>query len=126
MVLDWELETFSNIFKIKIILFTRHITDEKFKKTDYDKVDRILIGNKYEGNFALILDNQPKNDLLNHFSSLKPKNNKNSLNKDRLNKIKNGIINKYPNIKIDRVISGRTGKLWEKEKEKVNGIYMNP
>ena len=27
-----ELETFSHIFKIKITLFTRHITDEKCKK----------------------------------------------------------------------------------------------
>ena len=38
-----ELETFSNIFKIKIILFTRYITDKKFKKMHYDKVDSIII-----------------------------------------------------------------------------------
>ena len=46
-----ELESFSNILKIKIILFTRHITDEKFKKTHYNKVDSIIFGNEYEGNF---------------------------------------------------------------------------
>ncbi len=105
-----ELETFSNIFKIKIILFTRYITDEKFKKTHYDKVDSIIIGNKYEGNFALILDNYPNNELFNHYSSLRPKNNNNCLNNERLNEIKDSIINKYPNIKIDQIISGKTGK----------------
>ena len=55
-----ELETFSNIFKIKIILFTRYITDEKLLKKHHDKVDSIVFGNNYEGNFALVLDNYPK------------------------------------------------------------------
>ena len=105
-----ELETSGNIFKIKIILFIRYITDKKFKKTHYDKVDSIIFGNEYESDFALLLDNYPKNDLFNHCSSLRPKNNKDRLNTDRLTEIKNSIINKYPNIKIDQVISGRTGK----------------
>ena len=106
-----ELETFSQIYKIKIKLFTRYITDEKCNKTDYDKVSSIIFGYKFEGNFALMLDNYPKNEFVNHYSSLRPKDNKNSINNDRLNEIKNSIINKYPNIKIDKIISGKTGKV---------------
>ena len=113
-----ELESFRNIFKIKIILFTRHITDKKFKKTHYYKVDSIIFGNEYDCNFVLLLDKYPKNELLNHYSSLRPKTNKNGLNNDRLNEIKNCIINKYPNIKIDQIISGRTGKKIGERKRK--------
>ena len=104
-----ELESFSNIFKIKIILFKRHITNEKLMKTHYDKIDSLIIGNIYEGNFGILLDIYP-NDNLNHFSSCRPKDNKNSLNNDKLNEIRNSIINKYPNIKIDKIISGKTEK----------------
>ena len=32
------------------------------------------------------------------------------MNNERLNEIKDSIINKYPNIKIDQIISGKTGK----------------
>ena len=46
----------------------------------------------------------------NYYSSLRPISNKNRLNDERLNDIKNRIINKYPNIKIDQIISGKTGK----------------
>ena len=58
-----------------------------------------------------MLDNYPKNEFVNHYNSLRPKDNKNSINNDRLNEIKNSIINKYPNIKIDKVISGKTNKV---------------
>ena len=49
----------------------------------------------------MIIDHQDtlKNELLNHYSSLRPISNKNGLNNDRLNEIRNCIINKYPNIK---------------------------
>ena len=86
-----EVETFSKIYKIKIILFTRYITDKNSNKKHSDKVNSIIIGNEYEGNFALMLDNYSKSDSLNHYSSLRPKSNKNSLNSNRLNEIKNDI-----------------------------------
>ena len=104
-----EIETFCNIFKLKIILYTRHINEKDCLKKDDDKVESVILGNAYEGNFALVLDKYSK-EILNHFSSLKPKSDKNKLNNDRLNDIKNMIINKYPNIKIDQIISGKTGK----------------
>ena len=37
-----EIETFCNIFKIKIILYNRYITDKKLLKTDKDRVDITL------------------------------------------------------------------------------------
>ena len=113
------------MLKIKIILFTRHITDVKLKKTHNDKVDSLIIGNLYEGNFAIILDNYKINDNFNHYSSLRPKNNKNSLNNDRLNEIRNSIINKYPNLKIDKIISGKTGKIVGERKGKSEWNLMN-
>ena len=70
-----EVETFSNIFKIKIILYTRYINDKNLLKTDDDKVESIILENKYEGNFALILDKYP-NEIYNHYSSLRPTSNK--------------------------------------------------
>ena len=120
-----ELGSFCNMLKIKIILFTRHITDVKLKKTHNDKVDSLIIGNLYEGNFAIILDNYKINDNFNHYSSLRPKNNKNSLNNDRLNEIRNSIINKYPNLKIDKIISGKTGKIVGERKGKSEWNLMN-
>ena len=49
-------------------------------------------------------------NFYNHYSSLRPISNKNRLNDERLNNIKNRIINKYPNIKLDQIISCKTGK----------------
>ena len=121
-----EIETFSNIYKIKIILFTRYITDKKCNKTHSDKVESIIIGNDYEGNFALMLDNYPNNENLNHYSSLRPKSNKNSLNSNRLNEIKNDIINKYPNIEVNEIISGLTGKLIGERKGKSDWNVYEP
>ena len=50
------------------------------------------------------------NEIHNHYSSLRPISDKNKLNNDRLNYIKDSIINKYPSIKIDQIISGKTRK----------------
>ena len=95
-----EVEIFSNIFKIKIILYTRNINEKNLLKTDDDKVESIILENKYEGNFALILDKYP-NEIYNHYSSLRHISNKNRLNDERLNNIKNRIIN--PLSYTDRV-----------------------
>ena len=94
-----EIETFSNIFKIKISLYTRYINNINLLKTDNDWVESIILGNEYEGKFAIMLDKYPKK-IHNYYSLLRPISNKNKLNNDRLNDIKNRIINKYPNIKI--------------------------
>ena len=51
-----------------------------------------------------MLDNYPKNEFVNHYSSLRPKNNKNSINNDRLNEIKNNIINNYLIITYLKVV----------------------
>ena len=121
-----EVETFSKIYKIKIILFTRYITDKNCNKKHSDKINSIIIGNDYEGNFALMLDNYSKSDSLNHYSSLRPKSNKNSLNSNRLNEIKNDIINKYPNIEVNEIISGLTGKLIGERKGKSDWNVYEP
>ena len=64
-----EVETFSNIFKIKIVVYTRYINDNKnLLKIEDDKFESIILGNKYEGNFALMLDKN-QNEIYNHYSS---------------------------------------------------------
>ena len=57
-------------------------------------MDNIIIGNEYKGKFALLLDKYQNNEIFNHYSSLGSISNKNGLNNNSLNDIKNRIINK--------------------------------
>ena len=106
-----EIDTFCIIFKIRIFVYIRYINDKNCYKQNSDKLDLHISGEQYEGNFGLILDKYPdKNELLNHFQALEPKNKKIGINDKKLQEIKDKIININPNIKINYVISGKTGK----------------
>ena len=107
-----EIETFCEIFKIKIIVYTRKIIDENYLKKDTDLLDTYIVGEKYKGNFGLIFDKYAKDEtgIYNHYSDLYPKDNNIGISDQELQNIRNEIINKCPNTKIDSVISGRTGK----------------
>jgi len=106
-----EIRTFCEIFKIKIIIYIRNIIDENYLKQDTDLLDTYIAGEKYKGNFGLIFDRyaEDKAGIYNHYSDLYPKENI-CISDEKLENIRNEIINKYPNIKIDYIISGRTGK----------------
>ena len=107
-----EIETFCEIFKIKIIVYTRKIIDENYLKKDTDLLDTYIVGEKYKGNFGLIFDKYAKDEtgIYNHYSDLYPKDNNIGISDQELQNIRNEIINKCPSTKIDCVISGRTGK----------------
>ena len=107
-----EIWTFCEIFKIKIIIYQTNITDEDYLKQDTDLLDTYIAGEKYEGNFALIFDRYVKDEaqIYNHFNDLYPKDNNIGISKEKLENIRKEIINKCPNIKIDHIISGKTGK----------------
>ena len=72
-----EIRTFCEIFKIKIIVYTRNITNEKYLKRDTDLLDTYIAGEKYKGNFGLIFDRyaEDKAGIYNHYSDLYPKEN---------------------------------------------------
>ena len=55
-----EIKTFCDIFKIKISVYTRNITDEKCQKTNKDSLTLYITGEKYVGNFGLILEKYEK------------------------------------------------------------------
>ena len=57
-----EIETFCEIFKIKIIVYTRKIIDENYLKKDTDLLDTYIVGEKYKGNFGLIFDKYAKDE----------------------------------------------------------------
>ena len=49
-----EINIFSEIFKIKITIYIRHIDDDKLLKRDSDLLETQIIGEKYEGNFGIL------------------------------------------------------------------------
>ena len=106
------MNTFSKIFKIKITIYIRHIDDEQLLKKDSDLLETQIIGEKYEGNFGIILDKYKKDEkeTLNHFMDIYPKDGKIGISDEKLKDIQNNIKNKYPNIKIGNIKSGKTGK----------------
>lgn len=91
-----EIEIFSNKFQIKNIEFTRYINNESCRKKPTDKLVPIIIGESYEGAFAIILDNYTKNNIKNHFQTLRPKNCNIDISDEKLKNIQNEIINLYP------------------------------
>ena len=107
-----EIKIFSEIFEIKITIYIRHIDDEQLLKKDSDLLETQIIGEKYEGNFGIILDKYKKTEkeTLNHFMDIYPKDGKIGISDEKLKNIQNNIKNKYPNSKIDNIISGKTGK----------------
>ena len=90
-----EIQTFSNIFKIRIYQFTRYIDDKGYKKSSKDKITTVIIGEQYEGNFAILLNNYKNNEILNHFQSIKPANGKVGINEKKLQEIKEKIIKNF-------------------------------
>ena len=107
-----EIKIFSEIFEIKITIYIRHIDDEQLLKKDSDLLETQIIGEKYEGNFGIILDKYKKDEkeTLNHFMDIYPKDGKIGISDEKLKNIQNNIKNKYPNSKIDNITSGKTGK----------------
>ena len=88
-----EIQAFSIIFKIRIYQFTRYIDDKGYKKSSKDKITTVIIGEQYEGNFSILLNNYKTNEILNHFQSLKPAGVKVGINEKKLQEIKEKIIN---------------------------------
>ena len=121
-----EINIFSEIFKIKITIYIRHIDDEQLLKKDSDLLETQIIGEKYEGNFGIILDKYKKDEkeTLNHFMDIYLKNGKIDISDEKLKDILNIIKNKYLNIKIDNITSGKTGKKVGPRVEKVIGNCM--
>ena len=72
-------------------MYARYITDKNCQKLLEDKITSIIIGDTYEGNFALLLDNYPDNENVNHFQSIYSNNGIKIIN-EKLDNIKNEII----------------------------------
>ena len=87
-----EIQAFSHIFKIRIYQYTRYINDEGGKKNNEDKITKVIIGEQYDGNFGIILDNYKNNEMLNHFQSLRPKNDNIGISDQKLQEIKDKIL----------------------------------
>ena len=107
-----EINNLCEIIKIEIKIYIRYIDDEKYFKKDEDILDLSIEGRKYEGNFGLIFVRYKKDleEIYNHFNDLLPKVLNLDIFDEKLENFRNTIINKYPNIKIDKIISGKTGK----------------
>ena len=87
-----EIQAFSNIFQIRIYQYTRYINDEEGKKSSEDNITKVIIGEQYDGNFGIILDNYKNNEMLNHFQSLRPKNDNIGISEQKLQEIKDIIM----------------------------------
>ena len=74
-----EVKAFCELCNIRITTYIRTISGKMKQKTD--KIEKMVSGEDNNENFAILLDNYSINDDFNHYSSLRPKNNKNSFKK---------------------------------------------
>ena len=65
-----EIQIFSIICGIKIILYTRYINNSKCLKTKNDKIGKLEINENGIGNFGLLLESYINQENINHYSPL--------------------------------------------------------
>ena len=112
-----EVKAFCELYNIRITTYIRTILGSMKQKTD--KIQKMVSGEDYDENFAIILDDYgPNYEIKNHFDALCPKEGYN-IDKNKLLKIKKMLcdikedcnnIEEEIKKKAKKTISGKTGK----------------
>ena len=92
-----EVEAFSKLCNIKITCYIRYISNNK--KTNKDKLDKIIYNREGEdNNFTILLsDYGSEEEQTFHFEAITKKNNNNQISEEKLNEIKNKLLLKSEN-----------------------------
>ena len=112
-----EVRAFCELCNIRITTYIRTILGSMKQKTD--KIQKMVSGEDYDENFAIILDDYgPNYEIKNHFDALCPKEGYN-IDKNKLLKIKKMLcdikedcnnVEEEIKKKAKKTISGKTGK----------------
>ena len=112
-----EVKAFCELYNIRITTYIRTILGSMKQKTD--KIQKMVSGEDYDENFAIILDDYgPNYEIKNHFDALCPKEGYN-IDKNKLLKIKKMLcdikedcnnVEEEIKKKAKKTISGKTGK----------------
>ena len=86
-----EIKAFSNFCDIKLIWYIRDINDINNENNQNNNIRYNIYNEEKQGNFAIILNNNKKHPLLNHFSSCKFKNG-NGISDEKLEQIKRKFL----------------------------------